>query len=1121
MVNKNSIQINKSPLKLSIASINVNSIQTNHRRYELLEFSKKYKHDLILLNETKLTNHHKIAFKRYNIYRSDRPNSKQGGGTAIMIKKEISHELISYPSSKNNVLLEYTIIKIKSTKNRNLYIISAYATNDSRSLFITELNQVFTKLNLENTKNYYVLAGDLNARPLQWGNNSSNDRGRQLIKWEKEEALFFKANILIPECPTFATGNSFLDIAIIDDRITIENNINNKLKTLDYDSDHKAITLTISINNEQFNINLDQEHKYNYKATNWSKFTQNLNNEYKIKIKNNINLTTEEIDKNISEINKAIINTIQSTVPTYKTNDSVHKYISKRIIKLQKHKSQTITQLNKTLLKKPWKTQEVSVLKRKIQELKILLRKEFNKTTDAYWANQIKQINHKDAESFFPKINRMLRTKKELTIHDMHITQNNNELINRCNINVNKAPILNNKLIITNPIEKLNVIGAFYESINSPRPLNEGSIFTDIVTEKAKETINKLKTLRINKNTQVTFSQDNKADWPKKNQDDSCNFWSQQEVYEILQKLPNKTSSGLDNIPTIILKHLPPKLNRTLTIIFNNAYNNYYFPRNWKCAKILPILKPGKNENEATSYRPISLTPTLSKVYEILINKKITKHCKKEKVIPDNQFGFKHKHSTVHALNKFMSDVNQQVSNCNMVGAALIDLEKAFDSVWINGLIYKLINKKFPEHLILTIIDMITDKTFKTWDGKYLSTETYKIQEGLQQGTVNSPILFNIFTSDFINLGQTNTNNKTFSIAFADDLIIYVADKKVQDIQSKLEKLVNMTNDCYKRWNLRINPSKCETILIRKPSNYLSRNNRESYNNFTIKTTIPGTNTIVDIPHKQEVKYLGVWIDKLIRGNSHIVIQLNKAKQAFKANRRLFYNKNLSTNAKIICYLLLIRPILTYAAPIWWNTGAALMEILRAFERSCIRICLGQYRTTESDYHEYINNKKLLNLANIPRIDNFIIKLTRGYFKKIINIDNEIIKNFKYIDTNELKTQNTMGYIPPQAFTWFDKIGVIQDQNNRPIIYHYPRHRANKKIKINIRQYLPVNLVYSTKIPDRDYYDFDRIKKNKYWWLNKARHINELKNRRKKWLDDKKKNNHNRVAINIESATNN
>lgn len=85
--------------KLNIAAINVNSIIANYRRLELYEFMKTHHHDILLLSETKLNPKYKIQFKEYNIIRTDRPNSRQGGGTAIIIRKDIPYELINYPSS--------------------------------------------------------------------------------------------------------------------------------------------------------------------------------------------------------------------------------------------------------------------------------------------------------------------------------------------------------------------------------------------------------------------------------------------------------------------------------------------------------------------------------------------------------------------------------------------------------------------------------------------------------------------------------------------------------------------------------------------------------------------------------------------------------------------------------------------------------------------------------------------------------------------------------------------------------------------------------------------------------------------------------------------------------------
>lgn len=101
-------------------------------------------------------------------------------------------------------------------------------------------------------------------------------------------------------------------------------------------------------------------------------------------------------------------------------------------------------------------------------------------------------------------------------------------------------------------------------------------------------------------------------------------------------------------------------------------------------------------------------------------------------VIPPNQFGFKANHSTTHAISKFSSDVNYYLHNNQIIGTVLIDLEKAFDSVWNKGLIHKMKNYNFPMGLTLLILDMIRGKNFQTWDGKQLSTTKFKITEGLQ-----------------------------------------------------------------------------------------------------------------------------------------------------------------------------------------------------------------------------------------------------------------------------------------------------------------------------------------------------------------------------------------------------
>ena len=120
------------------------------------------------------------------------------------------------------------------------------------------------------------------------------------------------------------------------------------------------------------------------------------------------------------------------------------------------------------------------------------------------------------------------------------------------------------------------------------------------------------------------------------------------------------------------------------------------------------------------------------------------------------------------------------------------------------------------------------------------------------------------------------------------------------------------------------------------------------------------------IPHKNCVKYLGVNIDEKLNYKQHIEIQLSKASKAFWNTKRLFYSRLLDSKVKIMCYQTLIRPIITYGCPIWYNIPASLMEKIRIFERKCIRACLSIYGSEHSGYRKYVKNKKIRLSQHAP-----------------------------------------------------------------------------------------------------------------------------------------------------------
>jgi len=206
---------------------------------------------------------------------------------------------------------------------------------------------------------------------------------------------------------------------------------------------------------------------------------------------------------------------------------------------------------------------------------------------------------------------------------------------------------------------------------------------------------------------------------------------------------------------------------------------------------------------------------------------------------------------------------------------------------------------------------------------------------------------------------------------------------------------------------------------------------------------------------------------------------ISKGNKAFMACKKLFYNKNVNKRVKIICYQTLIRPILAYGAPIWFNINASLMETLRKFERKCIRVCTNIHRKPDSEHNHFFSNKFLYKEGNIIRIDNFIIKLIRNHYERALKTpENGLISHIFYHNEEYIKKSMLTGFIAPEHFIFLDKYGYIQCHEHVPLLYHYNRRVTCKAIDFNPGNINRDNLKFEMSIPKKD-----KLVKRNYWWL--------------------------------------
>lgn len=112
------------------------------------------------------------------------------------------------------------------------------------------------------------------------------------------------------------------------------------------------------------------------------------------------------------------------------------------------------------------------------------------------------------------------------------------------------------------------------------------------------------------------------------------------------------------------------------------------------------------------SYRPISLLSSLGKIFERIIFTELNNFVTEKEIIKNEQFGFREQHSTVHQIKRIVNMIKENKKRKRSTGMVLIDVEKAFDSVWHDGLIHKLEKIETPTHLTKMIASFLKNRKF-------------------------------------------------------------------------------------------------------------------------------------------------------------------------------------------------------------------------------------------------------------------------------------------------------------------------------------------------------------------------------------------------------------------------
>jgi len=281
---------------------------------------------------------------------------------------------------------------------------------------------------------------------------------------------------------------------------------------------------------------------------------------------------------------------------------------------------------------------------------------------------------------------------------------------------------------------------------------------------------------------------------------------SDSDVSFVIGHLKNK-SSGLQSVPVFVYKVCSDLLSPIIAKLFNVSVSCGVFPACLKVARIIPVFKRG-DSTLVSNYRPISTLPTLSKIFEKLMCKKLCSFLKLHNILYDGQFGFRENSGTSDALLKFLHTAVGALDRKENVIAVFLDFAKAFDTVCHEILLDKM------EHIGIRGVALEWFRTYVSSRKQYVGLGNSKsmvseIVKGVPQGSVLGPILFLIYIND-----MRSCTKKLSLVHYADDTTVFLSGYDVQQLVSDVNLELDKLHEWLKCNRLSLNVDKTSFMVL-------------------------------------------------------------------------------------------------------------------------------------------------------------------------------------------------------------------------------------------------------------------------------------------------------------------